>query len=72
MLSPKTVLVFLAIVVALVVASTTENLLEYYIDDDMRSTNSAGINLIKSFEGFRSCKYKDRMYMLIFKCFLNI
>jgi GH24 family phage-related lysozyme (muramidase) len=24
-----------------------------------RSTSSAGVNLVKSFEGFRSCKYKD-------------
>lgn len=69
MISPKTVLVFIAIVVACVAASslTAEDLLQYYLDDDMRSTNSAGINLIKSFEGFRSCKYKDRMY-----CLLNI
>jgi len=27
--------------------------------DSDRSTNSAGVNLVKSFEGFRSCVYKD-------------
>eukprot|EP00818_Percolomonas_sp_WS_P005861 CAMPEP_0117444200 /NCGR_PEP_ID=MMETSP0759-20121206/5110_1 /TAXON_ID=63605 /ORGANISM="Percolomonas cosmopolitus, Strain WS" /LENGTH=228 /DNA_ID=CAMNT_0005236243 /DNA_START=113 /DNA_END=795 /DNA_ORIENTATION=+ len=28
-------------------------------DLDMRSINTRGLNLIKSFEGFRSCKYND-------------
>lgn len=27
--------------------------------DSDRSTNYAGINLVKSFEGFRSCVYND-------------
>jgi len=29
------------------------------MSDSARSTNSAGINLVKSFEGFRSCVYND-------------